>query len=148
MPALEPQAPQSATGDALPPGKKTRHTFEIKPMKQPKWKSRAGAVVIALGMLLVLNPEVRALLLLADAVGLEVLVLMALTQARNFWPVLAGGTRHFSNSLCTPILGSAKSALRFVIGMLWSRQFISQPAQATYIFLGCVHCPRQQPTTP
>lgn len=52
------------------------------------WKSYLGAGALAVALLVILNPEIRALLLLADAVGLEALFLMVIAQLRNYWPVM------------------------------------------------------------
>ena len=52
------------------------------------WKSYLGAGALAVVLLVILNPEIRALLLLADAVGLEALFLMVIAQLRNYWPVM------------------------------------------------------------
>ncbi len=53
-----------------------------------KWKSWLGAATVMVALVLVANPELRALLMLADAVGLEALVLLVVAQFRFYGPVL------------------------------------------------------------
>ena len=48
-----------------------------------------SAAAIALALVLVVNPEVRAFLLIADALGLELLGFLFLIQLRSFAPLVA-----------------------------------------------------------
>jgi hypothetical protein len=50
------------------------------------WTARAGWLCVILALLVVANPELRALLLLADAIGLEVLLFLCFTQIRAGLP--------------------------------------------------------------
>ncbi len=52
-------------------------------------KSRLGVVVVAIALLIVINPELRALLLLADAMSVEVLFFFFAMQVRSFGPAVA-----------------------------------------------------------
>ena len=57
------------------------------------WKSYVGAGALAVALIFILNPEIRALRMLADAVGLEAILLMVIAQLRNYWPMLRVGFR-------------------------------------------------------
>ena len=57
------------------------------------WKSYVGAGALAFAFIFILNPEIRVLRMLADAVGLETILLMVIAQLRNYWPVLRVGFR-------------------------------------------------------
>lgn len=62
-------------------------------MNKRNWKSLAGAFVIAALLILVINPELRAFLLLADLIGIETVFLLFATQLRANWPLIAGYSR-------------------------------------------------------
>jgi hypothetical protein len=64
------------------------------------WKSYLGAGALAVALLVILNPEIRALLLLADAVGLEALFLMVIAQLRNYWPALRAAVQPIAAVMC------------------------------------------------
>jgi hypothetical protein len=54
-----------------------------------KWKSWLDLAAVVVALVLVANPELRALLMLADAVGVEALVLLVMAQFRFCGPLLS-----------------------------------------------------------
>ena len=107
-----------------------------------RWNNRSGALAIAIALVLVLNPEIRALLLLVNAVGLEVVAFLVLAQARSFWPTIYTGIQHRSQSACPYVLQATDFTLRVTEGILLSRKAISNPIKALSHFLSCIHCPQ------
>jgi len=57
-------------------------------LKLDSWKSKLGTGAVVVALFIVVHPELRALLLFADVVGLEIIVLLVVTQLRALWPVL------------------------------------------------------------
>ena len=104
-------------------------------MNRAKWLSRSGVLIIALALVVVTNPEARALLLLADAVGLEVLALMAFVQAGSTWPIIAAATQVLASALCPFTSSASRCAARLVVGLVWSRQSLAQPLHAACAYL-------------
>lgn len=51
-----------------------------------KFKRKFWLLVFAVLLVTVLNPELRALILFADAVSLEVILLFVGVQLRHYWP--------------------------------------------------------------
>lgn len=51
-------------------------------------RSKVGVLALVLALLIVGNPELRALLLLAQSVGAEALLLLLCLQLRTMWPIL------------------------------------------------------------
>ena len=109
-------------------------------MKLPKRTGRIGAFAIAIALILVLNPEIRALLLLANTLGLEVVVLLVITQLRSFAPVVIAAAQTFAASFCALSLQPAQNAMQLTVGLIWARQLIAQPAHAASIFISCIKC--------
>ena len=62
-------------------------------MNKRSWKSLAGAFVVVALLILVINPELRAFLLLVDLIGIETVLLLFATQLRANWPLIAGNSR-------------------------------------------------------
>jgi len=61
-------------------------TVHLPHLRKTGWTVRAGWLCVILALLVVANPELRALLLLADAIGLEVLFFLCFTQIRAGLP--------------------------------------------------------------
>lgn len=64
------------------------------------WKSYLGAGALAFAVAMILNPEIRALLLLADVLGFEAIFLVLVAQARNYLPWLRVGAQSVRTALC------------------------------------------------
>ena len=82
------------------------------PSAPGSWKSRLGALAVVLALLIVVQPELRALLFLVDAIGLEVIALLLLTQLRTFWPLLQPARACAARLLCGATSAVAGSAVR------------------------------------
>jgi hypothetical protein len=82
-----------------------------------KWKSCLGAAALVVALVLVANPELRALLMLAEAVGLEALVLLVVAQLRFYAPVLVAALRPSMAATCQATLFSLGAVTR-VVGLL------------------------------
>jgi hypothetical protein len=110
-------------------------------MTKRSFKPRAELLALAVALVLVLNPEIRALLLLANAIGMETIALLLLLQARTVWPVITTGTRRSLGTLCPVVAETIQSTGRFVVGLLWSRQSLALPIAQVSLHLGNVKCP-------
>lgn len=64
------------------------------------WKSYLGGAAIALAIVMVLNPEIRALLLLVDLLGFETFVILLALQVKSYWPVLTPVTQRVGAVAC------------------------------------------------
>lgn len=57
-------------------------------MHKRNWISASETLFILLLLAIVVNPELRAFLLIAEAIGIELVLLMFVAQMQNCWPVL------------------------------------------------------------
>lgn len=80
-------------------------------------KSWLGAATVVVALVLVANPELRALLMLADAVGLEALVLLVVAQLRFFMPVLRASLQPSMDVTCRATFAGVGLTTR-VFGLL------------------------------
>lgn len=62
-------------------------------MPKRPWKKYLGPAAFLMLLALVANPELRALLLVSQALGLEAVGLLVLLQLRMAWPLLAAALR-------------------------------------------------------
>jgi hypothetical protein len=60
----------------------------IKSMNRHPWINRYGAVAILVMLLLVMNPELRAFLLLANFIGLDLMIFFIVIQLRYLLPAI------------------------------------------------------------
>ena len=89
-------------------------------MNKRNWKSLAGAFAIAALLILVINPELRAFLLLADLIGIETVFLLFATQLRANWPLIAGYSRVAEKSF-------GRITIRMLDGTRWWVQGLLPP---------------------
>ena len=61
--------------------------------KKQSWPYLVGGVAVVVLLVFVINPEVRAFLLMADLIGLETLLLLFATQFRAYGPIIGGHLR-------------------------------------------------------
>lgn len=57
-------------------------------MTSKEWKRKIGILAVAVALLCVVNPELRALLLLVDALSLEAFLLLVAFQLKGIWPLV------------------------------------------------------------
>jgi hypothetical protein len=83
------------------------------------------SLVIGIGLLLVLNPEVRVGLLILDAIGLELLLMLVAYQLRSILGVLRhiGATLRYLSSgqplpFCVPTTGQIRNEPAFAASAL------------------------------
>ena len=57
-------------------------------MLKRKWVSASGSLCILILLMIVINPELRAFLFIADAIGIELVLLMFIAQIQNCWPMI------------------------------------------------------------
>lgn len=75
-------------------------------MHKRKWISASETLFILLLLAIVVNPELRAFLLIADAIGIELVLLMFAAQMQNCWPVIQPAV-HRARGLGTRMLRRA-----------------------------------------
>ncbi len=57
-------------------------------MDKPVWRKYLGLVALAVVLAIVINPELRVLLFFVDFIGVEIFVLLLVTQFRATWLAL------------------------------------------------------------
>ena len=81
-----------------------------------RYKDRLGAMLVALAVIvalaLVATPELRALLLLTDSLGLDLLALILATQLRHFGYTLLPAANGTINALCALAFHVGSGAMR------------------------------------
>ena len=109
-------------------------------MKLPEWNSRLRALAIGAALIFVLNPEVRAVFLLVNAVGLDLIALMLLTQLRSLGPMIGSVFRGNGFTFCQFALKSTQATLSLMVAILWSKQIMAQVVHTVYLGFCCVRC--------
>jgi hypothetical protein len=84
----------------------------------------SGSAVILLALVLVMNPGLRAFLLIVNGLGLELTVLLFALQLRSLMPAVGIMTMQIARSLC----GAAYTALR---GAIRAVVLVALPGRAT-----------------
>ena len=82
-----------------------------------RWKSCIAAFLVLGALVLVANPELRALLLLTETVGLEAIVFIVVVQLRSYWPMLRATAGLAARASCGVLLAAMRAFLR--AAFLW-----------------------------
>ena len=86
-------------------------------MNRHPWINRYGTVAVLLMLLLVMNPELRAFLLLANFIGLDLMIFFIVIQLRFLLPAMPSNLNQMGGFVCV----AGYSALRVTtrtIGLL------------------------------
>jgi len=69
-------------------------------MNRRPWINRYGIVVVLLMLLLVMNPELRAFLLLVNFIGLDLMIFFIVIQLRHLMPAIPSYRSQTGRFLC------------------------------------------------
>ena len=65
-----------------------------------RWMNKYGTVAVLLLLLFVMNPELRALLLLANFIGLDLMIFFFMIQLRHLLPAMPSNLNQMGTFLC------------------------------------------------
>jgi hypothetical protein len=109
-----------------------------------RWINRYGSVAILLMLLLVMNPELQAFLLLANFIGLDLMIFFIVIQMRYLLPVIPSNLNPMGTFLCVASYTALRVTTR-TIGLLLA------PARVTgglttllFVLSKNMWCPRQK----
>jgi hypothetical protein len=72
----------------------------IERMNRHPWINRYGTVAVLLMLLLVMNPELRAFLLIANFIGLDLMIFFFVIQLRHLLPVIPSYPYQMGTFMC------------------------------------------------
>ena len=112
-------------------------------MNRRPWINRYGAVAVLLMLLLVLNPELRAFLLVANFIGLDLMIFFVVIQLRYLLPPIPSYPYQKGTFLCVASYTALRVTTR-TIGLLLA------PARVTgglttllFVLSKNMWCPKQ-----
>jgi len=112
-------------------------------MSKRSWKSYLRTVAFVAAIVVIVNPELRALLLVADALGFEAILLLLATQFRTFWPMLRIATEPILHALCKFSSFIAMAAMRAFPAILPFRPFALLLCPLLLVLSYGLRCPIQ-----
>jgi hypothetical protein len=117
---------------------------EITRMNRHPWINRYGTVAVLLMLLLVMNPELRAFLLLANFIGLDLMIFFIVIQLRFLLPAMPSNLNQMGGFVCV----AGYSALRVTtrtIGLLLAPVRVSGGLTTLLFILSKnMWCPKQK----
>ena|ERR1700676_1954229 len=102
-------------------------------MNRHSWINRYGTVAVLVMLLLVMNPELRAFLLLANFIGLDLMVFFLAIQLRHLLPAIPSYPYQISTFVCVAGYTAVRVTTR-TIGLLLAPARVSG-ALATLLFV-------------
>jgi hypothetical protein len=96
-------------------------SFVLARMRKFNWKAKSLGVTVLVLLLVVLNPEIRAFLMLLDFLGADLLLLLLGGYISQYWPILVSHLRPVFECLARD-LSSVLKSLRFVAYGLLPRE--------------------------
>jgi hypothetical protein len=109
-----------------------------------RWINKYGTVAVLLMLLLVMNPELRAFLLLANFIGLDLMIIFIVIQLRYLLPAIPSNLNQMGRFLCVASYTVLRVSTR-AIGLLLAPARVSG-ALTTLLFVLSKNmwCPRQR----
>ena len=113
-------------------------------MNRHPWINRHGTVAVLLMLLLVMNPELRAFLLLANFIGLDLMIFLIAIQLQNLLPAIPPYPYRMRTLLCVASYTALRVTTR-TIGLLLAPARVSG-ALTTLLFVLSKNmwCPKQK----
>jgi hypothetical protein len=117
---------------------------EIKRMNRHPWINRYGTVAVLLMLLFVMNPELRAFLLLANFIGLDLMIFFIVIQLRYLLPALPSYLNQMGSFLCVAGYTALRVTTR-TIGLLLAPARVSGGLTTLLFVLSkSMWCPKQK----
>jgi hypothetical protein len=109
-----------------------------------RWINRYGTVAVLLMLLLVMNPELRAFLLLVNFIGLDLMIFFVVIQLRYLLPAVPSYPHEMGRFLCVASYTGLRVTTR-AIGLLLAPVRVSG-ALTTLLFVLSKNmwCPKQK----
>jgi hypothetical protein len=109
-----------------------------------RWINRYGTVAVLLMLLLVMNPELRAFLLLANFIGLDLMIFFVIIQLRISLPAIASYPYQMGRFLCVASYAALRVTTR-TIGLLLAPARVSGSLSTLLFVLSKnMWCPKQK----
>jgi hypothetical protein len=116
----------------------------IKRMNRHPWISRYGTVAVLLMFLVVMNPELRAFLLLANFIGLDLMIFFIVIQLRYLLPAIPRYSHQIGRFLCVASYTALRVTTR-TIGLLLAPARVSGALTTLFFVLSKnMWCPKQK----
>jgi hypothetical protein len=90
----------------------------IKRMNRHPWIDRYGTVAILLMLLLVMNPELRAFLLVTNFIGLDLMIFFIAMQLRYLLPAVSSFPQQMPTFLCVASYTTLRVTTRMIALLL------------------------------
>jgi len=82
-----------------------------------RWINRYGSVAVLLLLLVVMNPELQAFLLVANYIGLDLMIFFIVIQLQNLLPVIPSSSKQMGAFLCVAGFAALRVTTR-TVGLL------------------------------
>jgi hypothetical protein len=99
-----------------------------------RWINRYGTVAVLVLLLLVMNPELRAFLLLANFIGLDLMIFFILIQLRFLLPAISSCPDQLGRFLCVASYSALRVTTR-TIGLLLTPAHRATAGLTTLLFV-------------
>lgn len=115
-------------------------------MNRRPWINKYGTVAVLLMLLLVMNPELRAFLLVANFIGLDLMIFFIAIQLRYLLPAVPSFQHPMRTYLCVASYTTLRCATR-MIALLLAPAYRATAGLATWLFVLSrnMWCPRLKP---
>jgi hypothetical protein len=87
-------------------------------MNPPRWTNKYGAVAVLLMLLFVMNPELRAFLLLTNFIGLDLMIFFFAIQLRYLLPAVSSIQHPERTFVCVAGYATLRFATRMIALLL------------------------------
>jgi hypothetical protein len=108
-----------------------------------RWINRYGTVAVLLMLLLVMNPELRAFLLLANFIGLDLMIFFIVIQLRFLLPAIPSNLNQTGTFLCVAGYTALRVATRTFALLLAPVRVSGALTTLFFVWSKNMWCPKQ-----
>ena len=113
-------------------------------MNRHPWINRHGTVAVLLMLLLVMNPELRAFLLLANFIGLDLMIFLIAIQLQNLLPAIPPYPYRMRTFLCVASYTALRVTTRTIGLLLAPAPRIGALTTLLFVLSKNMWCPKQK----
>jgi hypothetical protein len=113
-------------------------------MNRRPWINRYGTVAVLLLLLLVMNPELRAFLLLANFIGLDLMIFFVVIQLRNLLPAIPSYPCQMRTFVCVASYTALRVTTRTIALLLAPARVSGGLTTLLFVLSKNMWCPEQK----
>jgi hypothetical protein len=122
--------------------------FSLDAILSRPWINKYGAIGILLMLVLILNPELRAFLLVADYIGIDLMIFFIAIQLQFLLPMIPSYVHQIRTFLCRTSYATLRVAVRLIALFLTPSRVTASLTALSFALATNMWCPKLEQSVP